>query len=147
MTTQTLSNTSTTHDKTPFLRRVLQVNTGIVATAGLALIAFAPQLTDLLASTLIDASTMTTVLRVMGIGFLPVAALVLYTAQTLNKRLAWIITAADIGWPLLSFILLLTNALGLSTEGNWLLLIQADIVLLFGIMEWVGISRAKTTGL
>jgi hypothetical protein len=143
MTTQTLSHP----DKTPFLRRVLQVNTGIVTTDGLALIAFAPQLTDFLASTVIDASTMTTLLRVMGIGFLPVAALVLYTAQTLNKRLAWFITAIDIVWGLLSFILLLTNALGLSTGGNWLLLIQADIVLLFGIMEWVGISRAKTTGL
>jgi hypothetical protein len=145
MTTRSIPNIDT--DKIPFLRRVLQVNTGIVTTAGFALITFAPQLTDFLASTVIDASTMTTVLRVMGILFLPVAALVLYTAQTLNKRLAWFITAIDIGWPLLSFALLLTNALGLSTEGNWLLLIQADIVLLFGIMEWVGISRAKTTGL
>lgn len=149
MTTQTLSNSIANTDKTTFLRRVLQADAAVVAVSGLALIGFAQPFADFLGSTGIDSATMTTILRLIGLLFFPIAAFVLYTAnsQPLKSRFAWGIIGFDFVWALTSLALLVTNALGLSTGGNWLMLIQADIVLLFGIMEWVGISRAKSTRL
>lgn len=78
---------------------------------------------------------------VVGVGLF--AAFVAYTAysQPFERTYAWAIFVLDIAWVVVSWLLLATQALPLTTQGSWAVLIVADIVLLFGIVEFVGLRR------
>jgi hypothetical protein len=60
-----------------------------------------------------------------------------------NKTLAWEVIALNFAYVALSALVLLTNALQLTTEGSWLVLIAADIVLTLGILQTVGVRRLQ----
>lgn len=69
-------------------------------------------------------------------------AVMFVSSQTpIKPQFAWEIVFADLAWVLVSWGLLLTNALPFSTAGSWAVLIVADIVLLFGVMQIIGIRR------
>jgi hypothetical protein len=84
-------------------------------------------------------------LQMIGIGFIGFGALCLFAAtrQPFDVRLGWLVTALDFSWVILSALVLLTNALNLTTGGSWAVLIVADIVLVIGILEVVGLRRLR----
>ena len=58
-----------------------------------------------------------------------------------DLRQARLIVAANAAWVAASFLLLVTNALPLTTAGAWIVMIQADAVLVIIIAEIVAIRR------
>lgn len=63
--------------------------------------------------------------------------------QNVNRYFAWYAIAGDIAWVLATALILLTNAFDLSSGGKWLLLIIGDIVLIFAIVQFIGLRRMK----
>lgn len=153
MTTQTytsssaLSSTDThtdIHDE--LLRRVLYGNVAFsLISAGLFFFA-----SEQIASFIGIADTMVfdlingvSFISIMSIGLAIFALDVLFiaTRKPINIKYAWMIAVADFIWVALSWLLLITGAIPFSDAGNWGVLIIADIVLMFGIAEVVGIRR------
>jgi Na+-driven multidrug efflux pump len=71
---------------------------------------------------------------------------VVYWVQSrpaLDTRLVWAIFALDVAWVVVSMVILLTNAFALSNEGRWAVLIVADIVAVFAVLEYIGLRRMR----
>ncbi len=81
----------------------------------------------------------------LGVGLLGYAALLWVGAsrQALDPRLGWLATAADIVWVVGSILILALDLFSLSTEGRWLVLIIAAIVLDFVIVQAIGLRRLR----
>lgn len=58
-----------------------------------------------------------------------------------NLTYARLVIGGDLLWVIGSAIILVLNPFNFSTEGSWATLIVADIVLVFGIAQFVGIRR------
>lgn len=82
-------------------------------------------------------------LVVLGLGLLVYAAVLFYyTLQpVLDLRQAWIFTILDGLWVVGSAAVLALDLFALSNHGRWLVLILADIVLVFTILEYLGLRR------
>jgi hypothetical protein len=139
--TTTVYSTSTA-DKSILLRRVLRVNAISSLGSALLLILASAPVAEWMG---MESPGGATLLLILGFGFAIFGGVVWYTANTqpLNTRLAWVITALDLAWVALSAVLLLTNALSLSTAGNWAVLIVADLVLALGVLEFIGVRRVS----
>ena len=127
----------TIQDNTNFLRRALQANGMFSAVSGLVLIFAAEPVSHLLGLTLPSI--------LMGIG----AALLLYAVglfrnaiqKSINHLEVWVAVVLDGAWVLGSGLLILTGLL--SATGNWLVALVADIVLVFGVLQFYGLRRIK----
>lgn len=84
-------------------------------------------------------------LVIVGILFVVFAAAVYYTAsrEVISRRAAWLIFELNVAYIIGSAMILLTDAFGLSTEGRWLVLILADLVTVFAIVEFIGLRRLR----
>ncbi len=84
-------------------------------------------------------------LVILGILFVVFAAAVYYTAsrEPINRRAVWLIFELNVVYVVGSAIILLANAFGLSTEGRWLVLILADLVAVYAVIEFVGLRRLR----
>lgn len=80
---------------------------------------------------------------VVGIGLLPFAFLVYRTFRQapVNASLAMVIIVMDVGWVVLSWILLGVAWSQLTTVGRWFVVIQADVIALFALLQWIGLRR------
>jgi len=80
---------------------------------------------------------------VVGVGLLLHAAnLLINTAQRpVSKALGWFAIVGDAVWVVASIIILMTDAFALTSGGKWTLMIVADIVLIFAIVQYVGLRR------
>ena len=153
MTTQTYTSTpsmssskATTDTRGSLLRRVLYANVAFsVASASLFFFAGEQVATFLgIADTMIfDMINGTSFISILSIGLAIFALDVLFVAtrKPLNVNYAWMVAIADFIWVALSWILLATGAIPFSDAGNWAVLLIADVVLMFGIIEVVSIRR------
>ena len=84
-------------------------------------------------------------LVILGLLFVVFAAAVYYTAsrEVINRRAAWLIFELNVAYIVGSVIILLADAFGLSPEGRWLVLILADLVTVFAIVEFIGLRRMR----
>lgn len=91
---------------------------------------------------LLDGSTF---LVIIAVGTLLFGAFGAWTSagKPIRRDFAWAIVVSDFAWVIISWVLLLMNALPFTTAGSWAVLIVADIVLLFGIVQIVGIRRMR----
>ncbi|MBZ0286472.1 MAG: hypothetical protein K8I30_02575 [Anaerolineae bacterium] len=80
---------------------------------------------------------------VMGVLILGFAAILIQqsTRPALDTRLGWLVFALDVMWVVISWVILAADAFGLSTEGRWAVLILADIVAVFAVLEFIGLRR------
>lgn len=79
--------------------------------------------------------------QLLGIGLFGFAGFVFYTMRTLNPRLIWIVFALDIIWVISSYALLLLGLLPITDAAKWAFAFIADAVLVFGILEYIGLRR------
>lgn len=81
----------------------------------------------------------------LGASLVLYALLLAYLAsrETLDARLTWAAIGADVLWVLASVAILATDAFGLSTGGRWLVLILADVVAVFAVVQYVGLRRMQ----
>ena len=127
----------TIQDNTNFLRRALKANGMFSAVSGLVLLFAAEPISYLLGLTLPSI--------LMGIG----AALLIYAValfrnavqQSLNYVEVWVAVVLDGAWVVGSGLLILTGLL--SVTGNWLVALVADIVLVFGILQFYGLRKIE----
>lgn len=117
------------------LRLSLMSNATFSGVSGAALIAAAVPLSELLGSgppvilTIVGGS-----LLVFAIGLLAMAR-----QPAIDHRLAWLAVGLDLAWVLMSGALLLAGVFTLT--GSWIVAIVADIVLLFAILQTLGLRR------
>jgi hypothetical protein len=77
----------------------------------------------------------------MGIGLLGYACWLLWNARREKIRVvdAWIAVILDMVWVVGSYALLF--AVKFSSGGKWLVVFVAELVFVFGVMQWLGLRR------
>lgn len=130
---------TTTQTPDSLLRNALRANAAFCSASALLAILGGGMLVNFLGAG--------TSLFFIGLGaLLALHATILYYGTTqgrISRTLAWYAIAGDLGWVLASAMLLLTDAFGLSDAGKWATLIVADIVLVFVIVQIVGVRRLR----
>lgn len=121
------------------LRGVLQANMIFSGLSGLLLAVAAAPLKQWLGV------PATWPLVVIGIGLLGFAWLLFGIARQnpIDLRQANLIFWLDVAWVIGSALLLFTGLVSFTNAGWWAVLVVADAVALFAIMEFVGIRRAQ----
>lgn len=61
--------------------------------------------------------------------------------EKISEGFAKFVIVADIAWVIGSAILIFTNLIPFTTAGKWAIAIIADIVLVFAIVQYVGLKR------
>jgi hypothetical protein len=82
-------------------------------------------------------------LLTMGISLLVFAVTLLFFARKKPIKLldAWIAVLLDLAWVIGSYPLLFV--VPFSTTGKWIVGIVAEVVLLFALVQWLGIRRIR----
>ena len=82
-------------------------------------------------------------LLILGIGLIVFAATLVINArkQQVKKSDAWIAVLMDLAWVVGSSVLIFV--VPFSTEGKWVVGVVAEIVLLFAVLQFVGIRRIQ----
>ena len=82
-------------------------------------------------------------LLILGVGLIVFAVTLVINArrQQLKKSDAWIAVLMDVAWVLGSYILIFI--VPFSTEGKWVVGVVAELVLVFAVLQFVGIRRIE----
>jgi hypothetical protein len=80
-------------------------------------------------------------LVVLGVGLIIFAATLVVNArrQRVKTSDAWVAVLMDVAWVLTSYVLIFV--LPFSMEGKWVIGVVAELVLLFAILQFMGIRR------
>ena len=80
-------------------------------------------------------------LTAMGIGLLGYAGWLQWNARREKIKIvdAWIAVILDMVWVMGSYALLF--AVKFSSSGKWAVALVAELVFLFGVMQWMGLRR------
>lgn len=122
------------------LSRTLRGNSVFSIISGLALTFGAAPIASFMG--IADASL---IIAVIGVGILGFAAFLwtIIAKSLLDRRLAAAVFIMDVAWVVISLVVLVTDAFSLSTGGRWAVLIVADVVAVFAILEFVGMRRLR----
>jgi hypothetical protein len=82
-------------------------------------------------------------LVVLGVGLIIFAATLVFNArrQRVKTSDAWVAVLMDVAWVLASYVLIFV--LPFSMEGKWVIGVVAELVLLFAILQFMGIRRIR----
>ena len=80
----------------------------------------------------------------LGIGLLVFAATLLINARRPELKLtdAWAVVLMDLVWVAGSYVILLVAPF--TAEGRWVIAAVADLVLVFAVLQWMGIHRIQS---
>ena len=119
------------------LRKALFGNSAFSFISGLAFVLFSKAISAFLG---ISASW---VILVLGAGLLLYGWQIYIAAKTepVKTGFAQFAVYADLAWVLGSVVLIFTNLVSFTTPGKWGIAIIADIVLVFAILQFVGLRR------
>jgi len=131
--------TSITQSKDQLIRNALRANSLFSGISGVIILFDSGFLVDFM-----GAGTSLFYLA-LGVDLLIYAAVLFYFSgqASMDKRVAWFAIDADVLWVLGSAVILLGNMFDISIAGKWLILIIADIVLVFAIVQYLGIRRLR----
>src|SRR5215469_672416 len=124
-------------DKQKLLRRALQGNALFSMISGAFILAINRGLVEFLG--LPSNASLTP----LGIGLLGYVVWLLWNAKREKIRIldAWIAVILDIVWVVGSYALLL--AVRFSSGGKWAVVLVAELVFLFAVMQWLGLRRVS----
>jgi len=133
----TLQNRAT---KPSFLKRALYGNAIFSGISGLDFIIFSNRITEFLGW------STPWLIPAIGVGLLLFATFIVTVARTVipNSQMVKTIIASDIAWIVLSCIIIFLptgNLLGLTVGGKWAVAILADLVLIFAVLQFLGLRR------
>jgi hypothetical protein len=82
-------------------------------------------------------------LLILGVGLIVFAVTLVINArkQQVKKSDAWIAVLMDLAWVVGSYVLIFL--VPFSPKGNWVVGIVAELVLLFAVLQFVGIRRIQ----
>ncbi|MDX1377834.1 MAG: hypothetical protein R3307_03210 [Anaerolineales bacterium] len=122
------------------LRNALYGNSAFSFISGLAFVLFSNAIANFLG---LSASW---VIFALGVGLI-LYGWQIYTAagaESINTGFAQFAVYADLAWVLGSVVLIFTNLVAFTTPGKWAIAVIADIVLVFAILQYVGLRRIST---
>jgi hypothetical protein len=124
-------------DKQKLLRRALQGNALFSMISGALILAINRPLVEFLG--LPSNASLTP----LGIGLLGYAGWLLWNAKREKIRIvdAWIAVILDMVWVVGSYALLF--AVKFSGGGKWAVVLVAELVFLFAVMQWLGLRRVS----
>ena len=142
MTTHTLTAPDT------LLRKALRANSAFSLASGLLLTFAAASIASFLGieeTSIFDGFDGTALVRVVGIGLIGYALLLYFFTQhsEITPMQGMEAVIADGAWVVGSVVLLLTDWLPLTSAGSWAILLVADVVLVFAIVQYIGVRRIK----
>ena len=122
-------------DKQKLLRRALQGNALFSAISGVVILAMNRTVVEFLGLPS-NAS-----LAALGIALLGYAGWLLWNARHEKIKIvdAWIAVILDMVWVVGSYALLFS--VRFSSGGKWAVVLVAELVFLFGVMQWLGLRR------
>lgn len=134
----TAQSTLTPANPSNLLRNTLRANGVFSTLSGIVFILGAGQVASFLG---VDSAS--SLILMTGIILLGYAAVLFQQSArpTLDTRVGWLAFTLDILWVAGSWIVLAADAFGLSAQGRWGVLIVADIVAVFAVLEYVGLRR------
>lgn len=117
------------------LRRALAANAIFSALSGAILLLASNRLEQLLGTSVS--------LVPLGAMLLIYAAGLLWNArrENVSRMEAWIAVALDVAWVAGSAIVIFAGVL--SATGNWIVAIVADVVLLFAVLQLIGLRKSR----
>jgi hypothetical protein len=124
-------------DNSSFLRNTLLGNSAFSFLSGFASIFFSRAIASFLG---LSASW---IILALGIGLI-LYGIEIYAgarANPVHKGIATIAVYADFAWVLASAVLIFANLVDFTMAGKWAIAIIADIVLVFAILQFVGLRR------
>jgi hypothetical protein len=85
------------------------------------------------------------ILTVLGVGLLLFAAELAWIAHRMpeNRRVLTIIFALDVAWVIASALLLLAGWIPFTPGGTWTVILVADVVAVFAVLEFIGLRRMR----
>ncbi|SDL69507.1 hypothetical protein [Nonomuraea jiangxiensis] len=127
-----------TPGRTKLLRLTLATDAVVTAANGLAYLALAPAVSELLGPG-------PALLRAIGAGLLVygVAVGLLSTRHPIPPSLTWAVIALNAAWPLASLLTLVTGALDLTTAGTFWTIAQALVVAVFGELQFLALRKTR----
>ena len=122
-------------DNQKLLRRALQGNAMFSGISGVLILAMNRTLVEFLG---LPSSVS---LAPLGIGLLGYAGWLLWNARREKIKIvdAWIAVALDMVWVVASYALLF--AVRFRNGGKWVVALVAELVFLFGVLQWFGLRR------
>ena len=128
---------STTHSS--LLRNTLYGNSVFSFLSGLACLFFSTAIANFLG---FSASW---IIFALGIGLIlyGIEIYVAARANPVHKGIATFAVYADLAWVITSALLIFANLVDFTTAGKWAIAVVADIVLVFAILQFVGLRRLK----
>ena len=128
---------STCEERTCLLRKALLGNALFSALSGLTLLFAQKSVLRILG--LFNRVS----LVVLGVGLIIFAATLVVNArrQRVKTSDAWVAVLMDVAWVLASYVLIFI--LPFSMEGKWVIGVVAELVLLFAILQFMGIRRIR----
>jgi len=123
--------------KSNLLRRALQANGVFSALSGIILIVAAKPLSTRLGLTL------PSILIGVGVSLLVYAAGLFHSGrrETINQAEAYLVVILDAAWVVGSAVVIFAGVL--TTTGNWVVAIVADVVLLFALLQIYGLRQMQ----
>lgn len=120
-----------------FLRNALLSDSVLSIISGVAFLLFSKAIAGFIG---LRASS---IILVLGIGFIVYSAELFLAARSepVNTRVARFAIYANLAWVLGSALLIFANIVPFTTAGKWAIAIIADIVLVFAILQYVGLRR------
>lgn len=85
-------------------------------------------------------------LAILGVGLIVYAAILWFNARRPRIKItdAWIAVIMDAVWVIGSYVLIFV--LPFSVGGKWVVALVAELVLAFGVVQWLGIRRIGKAG-
>ena len=119
------------------LRNTLLGNSAFSFLSGLASVLFSRTIANFLG---LSASW---IILVLGIGLISygIEIYVGARANPVHKGIATFAVYADLAWILASVALIFANLVDVTTAGKWAIAVVADIVLVFAILQFVGLRK------
>lgn len=136
-------------ENSQLLRHALTANAIFSSISGLGFVLFSGQVAEFLgieATSILGLFDGQTFVLVIGIGLL-LFALGLFVdvrQDEIDPAHAMVTIGMDMAWVVGSAVILITGALPFTTAGSWAVLIVADIVALFAIVQYVGLRRIQS---
>ena len=121
------------------LKNALYGNSAFSLLSGLACVFFARAIVSFLGL------SATWIIVVLGIGLILYAWQIYAAAAAtpLKTNVATFAVYADLIWVMVSAALIFANLVDFTTAGKWTIAIVADIVLVFAILQFVGLRRLR----
>jgi len=125
------------NNNSSLLKKALYGNSIFCSTSGLAFTLFSKPIADFLG---LSASW---AILALGIGLLlyGIEVFIFARRETISEGFAKFVIGADIAWVLGSMVLIFTSLVDFTIAGKWGIAIIADIVLVFAIVQFVGLKR------